>query len=64
MMSAKLVTSGLLQIKAFRNEAYDGIILVYDVTNKILSRDSIYIVDLAFSVSSVSMREVIKTSIS
>ena len=62
-MSAKLVTSGLLQIKAFRNEAYDSIILVYDVTNKILSRDSIYIVDLAFSVSSVSMREVIKTSI-
>ena len=45
-MSAKLVTSGLLQIKVFRNEAYDGIILVYDVTNKILSHDSTYIVDL------------------
>ena len=46
MMSAKLVTFGLLRIKAFRNEAYDGIILVYDVTNKILSHDSTYIVNL------------------
>ena len=46
MMSAKLATPGLLKIKIFQNKGYDVIILDYHVSNKILSRDSIYIADL------------------
>ena len=46
MMSAKLATPGLLKIKTFRSKSYDVIILDYDVTNKNLSRDSNYIVDV------------------
>ena len=46
MMAAKLTTPGLLKIKIFRNEGYDVIIPEYDVTNKVLSRDSSYIVDV------------------
>ena len=46
MMTAKLATPGLLKIKIFRNKGYDVTILDYDVTNKILSRDSNYIVDV------------------
>ena len=46
MMRAKLITPGLLKIKIFRNEGYDVIIPEYDVTNKVLSRDSSYIVDV------------------
>ena len=46
MMSTKLATPGLLKTKTFRNKGYDVIILDYDVTNKILSRDSNYIVDV------------------
>ena len=67
MMSAKLVTPGLLQIKIIQNKGYDVIILDYDVTNKILLGDPNYIVDVVmwpkFGNSSISMREVIKTSI-
>ena len=63
MMSAKMATPGLLKIKVFWNI----IISVHDVTNKILSRDSNYIIDVVmwpkFGNSSVSMGEVIKTSI-
>ena len=44
LMSAKLATPRLLKIKIFQNESYDVIIPEYDVTNKILSRDSNYIV--------------------
>ena len=44
MMSAKLATPGLLKIKIFRNKGYDVIILDYDVTNKILSHDSNYVI--------------------
>ena len=40
MMSAKMATLGLLRIKLFWNKGYDVIVFVYDVTNKILSRDS------------------------
>ena len=40
MMSAKLATLGLLEIKVFRNKGYEVIISVYDVTNQILSHDS------------------------
>ena len=46
MMSAKLATPGLLKIKIFRNKGYDVIILDYDVTNKILSPNLNYIVDV------------------
>ena len=46
IMSAKLATPGFLKIKIFRNKGYDLIILDYYVTNKILSSDSNYIVDV------------------
>ena len=63
--SAKLATPGLK--KVFRNKGYRVIIPDYDVTNKILSRDSNYVVDVVmrpkFGNSSISMREVIITSI-
>ena len=66
-MSAKLATLGLLEIKVFRNKCYDVIISAYDVTNKVLSRDSNYFVDMVmwpkFGYSSISMKEVIITSI-
>ena len=45
MMSAKLVTLGLLKIEVFWNKGYEVIIFVHDVTNKILSPNSNYIVD-------------------
>ena len=66
-MSAKMATLGLLQIKVFWNKRYGVIIFVYDVTNKILSLDSNYIVDAVmwpkFGNSSISTTEVIITSI-
>ena len=40
MISAKMAALGLLQIEKFWNKGYDVIIFVYDVTSKILSRDS------------------------
>ena len=49
MVSAKMATSGLLKIKLFWNQGYDIIIWVYDVTNKILSRNSNYIIDVVMS---------------
>ena len=67
MMSAKMAALGLLKVKVFWNKGYDVIISVHDVTNKILSRDSNYIIDVVmwpkFGNSSISMREVIITSI-
>ena len=66
-MSAKMATPDLLKITVFWNKGYDVIIPVDDVTNKILSRDSNYIVDVfmwpKFGNSSISMRKVITTSI-
>ena len=44
MMPARLVTLELLKIKVFLNKGYGIIISVYDITSKILSRDSIYTV--------------------
>ena len=62
-----MATPGLLKITVFWNEGYDVIILVDDVTNKILSRDTNYIVHVFmwpnFGNSSISMREVITISI-
>ena len=70
MMSAKMATLGLLKGKVFWNKGYDVIIYVCDVTNKILSRESIYVVNAVtkmqlpkFGNSSISMREVIIMSI-
>ena len=67
MMSAKMATPGLLKIRVFWNKGYDVIISVHDVTNKILSRDSNYIIDAVmwpkFGNCSISMRKVIITSI-
>ena len=66
-MSAKMATPDLLKITVFWNKGYDVIIPVDDVTNKMLSRDSNYIVDVfmwpKFGNSSISMRKVITTSI-
>ena len=67
MMSAKMATPGLLKIAVFWNKSYDVTITVNDVTNKILSRDSNYIVDVfvwpKIGNCSIYMREVITTSI-
>ena len=66
MMSAKMATPSLLKTTVFWNKGYDVIISVDDVTSKILSRDSNYIVDVfmwpKFGNFSISMREVITTS--
>ena len=43
MMSAKMAAPDLLKITTFWNKSYDVIISVDDVSNKILSCDSIYI---------------------
>ena len=63
MLLAKVATSGLLKTKVFWSKGYDVIIYVHDVTNKILSRDSNYIVDVVmwpkFGNSSICIREVI-----
>ena len=67
MVSAKMANPGLLKITVFWNKGYDVIILVNDLTSKILSRDSNYIVDVfmspKFGNSSISMKQVITTSI-
>ena len=44
MISAKITIPGLLKIKVFLDNGYDVIIFVHDVTNKILSGDSNYII--------------------
>ena len=46
MMPAKMATLGFLKIMVFLNKGYGVIIFVYDVTNTILSRDSIYVVNV------------------
>ena len=65
MMLAKMAALGLYKIKEFWNKDYDVITFLHDVTNRILSRDSTYIVVKwpKFDNSSTSMREVIITSI-
>ena len=66
MMSAKVATLECLKLTVFQNAAYDLIIPVDEVTTKILSLDWNYVVDVfmwpRFGNSSISMREVIKTS--
>ena len=67
MIWAKIATPALLKIIVFRNKGDDVIIPVDYVTNKILSRDLNFIVDVfmrpKFGNSSISMREVTTTSI-
>ena len=67
-MLQKLATLALLKIKLFWNKGYDVIMSVYEVKNKILSLDSIYIVNVVmwskFGKSSTSMKEVTITSTS
>ena len=66
-MSAKMDTPGLLKITVFWNKVYDVITSADDANNKILLCDSNYIVDVfmwpKFGNCSISMREVITTSI-
>ena len=68
IMSAKIITLGFLKIKVFWSKGYDVITSFHDITNRILSRDSNYVVDVVmwpkFGNSSISIREVIITSIS
>ena len=67
MMPAKMATLGFFKIKVLWNKGDDIIISLHDVTSKILSRDSNYIVDVVmgpkFGNSSIFMREIITTSI-
>ena len=66
MISAKLAPLGILKIKVIWNKGCYVIIFVHDVSTKILSRDSSYIVDLAMwpkiGDSSISMEEALITS--
>ena len=68
MMSAKLASPGLVEIKIFQKEGYDVIIPDFDVTSKMLSSSSNYFVHAVlwqkFDNCSISLREVIITSIS
>ena len=65
-MSAKMATPDLLKIMVFWNKGYNFIIPVDDVTKQTSARDSNDIVDSfmwpKFGNSSLSIREVIKTS--
>ena len=67
MMTAKMVSTSLLEIKVFWNKSYYVIYYVYDVTNKILSNDSNYVMDVVMwpkiGNSSICIREVVITSI-
>ena len=45
-MSTQMATPGLLKIGVFLNKGYDVIIFLNDVTNRYLSRDSNYVIDV------------------
>ena len=68
MVPVKKATLGLLKLKLFWNKYYDVIYYVHDYTKKKLSIGSNHIVDEImwpkFGIFSISMREVVKTSIS
>ena len=63
-----MATLGLLKRKVVWNKFYDVKIYVRDVTNKAMSREWNYVVDVVmwpkFGNTSISMKEVIITSIS
>ena len=46
MVSANLATLGFLKIKIYRNKKFDVIISLHDETNKILSSNTVYIVQV------------------
>ena len=46
MMSAKMASLGFHKTKVFSNQGHDIKISLYDVTNKVLSRDSSCILDV------------------
>ena len=62
-----MTTPGFFNIKLFWNKGYEVIISNHEVTNKVLSTDSNYIVDVVmspkFGSSSTSIIEVAITSI-
>ena len=66
MIEANLAALGLCKIKVFWNKDYDAIISLHDVTNEILSRDSVYIANVVmwpkFCNTSIYAREVNITS--
>ena len=68
VMSAKLASLGVFQIKLCWDKSYEVIVSVHEVTNKNLLRDSNYIADVVmrptFGNSSISVGEVIINSIS
>ena len=63
----KMTTPDVLKVTVFWSKGYDLILSAHDVSNKILSHNLKYIVDVVvqpnFGTSSISMREVIITSI-
>ena len=65
MMSAKMVSPGVLKITVLWNKGYHATISVDGAINKILWRDSNYIVDVFMwpKFGSICMREVITNSI-
>ena len=67
IMSAKLASPVLFKLKEFQTKGYDVIIINYDVTSNILSRDSNYVVDVGMLLKvgncSISMRDVFITSV-
>ena len=67
MISVKMATPDLLRITVLWNKGYDVTIYDSDVTNKILKCELNCIVDVfmwpKFGNSTISMREVITTSI-
>ena len=46
MMSANMDTPGFRKIKVFLKKGYEVIISTNEVTNKVLSRDSNYVMDV------------------
>ena len=65
VMSTKMATPGLLNINVFWSKGNDVITSIHDVSDKILSHDSNYVVDVVTwpNFGNSSMREVIITSI-
>ena len=63
MMSAKMAIPGLLKIRVFGKKGHDVITSVHEVTNRFLSRDSNYIIDIVmgtkFGNCSISQKQFI-----
>ena len=63
MMSAKMAIPDLLKIRVFGKKGHDVITSVHEVTNRFLSRDSNYIIDIVmgtkFGNCSISQKQFI-----